>query len=214
MNAVVDNDIIVKSACYGLIDEIFDSNTYPVNCVGTLGSAVFVARRAIRETSLLGSTADALDRVETFLKEAILIEPTENELFLAADLEHFAQRHTIALDTGESLLCAVAVSRGVSSLLTGDKRAIAAIQVLYNEDLRLRGLANKVICFEQLVVTALGTGSAYRLRTAVCAEPFVDRVLSICFGCNVAIRDARTLMECLQQHIKDLRSNARYVLAH
>lgn len=213
MNAVVDNDIVIKSSCYGLADVLFDSTTHRIDGMGVLGSAIFVARRTISRLSLSGSTTDAIDRAHAFLARAITIEPTVREQVLAAEFELVAQRRNIALHTGESQLCAVVLSRSVPFLLTGDKRAIAAIENLLDEDQRLLGLEHKIKCLEQLAVTALGIGHSCRLKSSVCEEPSVDRVLSICFGCRAGINDEGTFMECLQQHIADLRCRARRVLA-
>ena len=69
---------------------------------------------------------------------------------MAADLEFRAQTTGLDLDVGESQLCAVLVMRMVPMLLTGDKRAISAIEHLFDLEPRIGWIAGRVYCLEQL----------------------------------------------------------------
>ena len=61
----------------------------------------------------------------SFVDTAQIIEPTEEEQLMAADFELAAQRAAVALDSGESQLCAVLIARALRLLLTGDNARFA-----------------------------------------------------------------------------------------
>jgi hypothetical protein len=210
MNAVVDNDILLKAVCYGLVDEILCPSCGSIDFVGVLGAARFVVSRRLASMALNGSTADAAARLTALLGRAVALEPTEEEQLLAADFELAAQRASLGFDTGESQLCAVVIARATPLLLTGDKRAIRSLEILVDVDGRLLALCQKVKCLEQLVLIAL-PGAGGRLRAAICAEAGLDKALSICFSCR-GDGDAATFAEGLQSYVNDLRSVAGRVL--
>ena len=67
-------------------------------------------------------------------------------------MEDFALRNGLQLDGGESLLFAMAVHRGVTRIVTGDKRAIQSLEILLHEsELDIGELENRLVCFEQLL---------------------------------------------------------------
>jgi hypothetical protein len=131
---------------------------------------------------------------------------------IAADLELAAQRAGLGLDTGESHLCALALSRGIRRLLTGDKRAIVAIEILLDRDSRLSALCGRIWCLEQLVILALGNDSTGSIRLAICGQPAVDKTLAICSGCR-AEATKEVMVECLESYLRDLRGRAARVLS-
>jgi hypothetical protein len=75
-------------------------------------------------------------RLDDFLASVELIEPTVEESTLAAEFESLALAAALPLDAGESQLCAVLVSRNLPLLVTGDKRAITALESLVDSDTR------------------------------------------------------------------------------
>ena len=119
-----------------------------------------------------------------YIEFAMELEPTEPEAILAADLELMAQTACLAWDAGESQLCAMLITRMVPALLTGDKRAISALERLVALEPRTAGAAGKIYCLEQLVTLALGKLAIDTVRVAVCRKPIVDRALAICFSCS------------------------------
>jgi hypothetical protein len=211
MRAVADNDILLKGACYGLLPTL--TATVPGDGpVGILGTSKFVVPKQIIRARLHGDPAVASAHFAVFLAANEVIEPSAAEQQLAALLEAAAQEIALNLDTGESQLVAVLVSRCLPWLLTGDKRAIVSIEALLGRETRLIAVAGKIRCLEQLVLDALKTmGSA--MRDAICAEPFVDKTLSICFGCSSPDPDPAEALEGLTSYIADLRRNALRALA-
>src|SRR6266699_3571624 len=213
MKAAIDNDILFKGACYGLLSELVATTCSGTEKVGTLGSAKFVVAKKIEKNKLLRNRTAALAVLFEFLNRSEALEPTQNEQNMAADLELAAQRLGINLDSGESQLCAMLVFRVLPLLLTGDKRAIAAMEKLMDADNRLIALCGKVRCLEQLVYDALMMGDHTALRTAICGEPEADKALAICFSCTSQSVVLASIVEGLQSYIKALQTEATRVLS-
>ena len=215
MKAAIDNDILFKGACYGLLSQLIDGTDSGKEVVGVLGSARFVVGKKIEKSAIHGSRATALAIFLEFLKRSEALEPTPSEQGMAADLELAAQRLGINLDSGESQLCAILVYRVLPLLLTGDKRAIKAIEELVDADSRLTVIRAKIRCLEQIVHDALVGGSRDHaaFRTAVCAEPEVDKALTICFSCTSQTVTRESILEGLQSYIRSLRLDASRVLS-
>jgi hypothetical protein len=213
MRAAIDNDILFKGACYGLLNELVATACSDTDTFGTLGSARFVVAKKIEKNKLLRNGAAALTALTQFLNRSEALEPTEGEQNMAADLELAAQRLGISLDSGESQLCAMLVIRVLPLLLTGDKRAITAMENLIDADNRLTALCGKVRCLEQLVYDALIKGDQLALRGAICSEPEADKALAICFSCKSQSVVLGSIVEGLQSYVKALRAEATRVLS-
>jgi hypothetical protein len=212
MNVVIDNDIVFKGVCYGILRDILQINEGTKGDVGVLGAARFVVAKKIQRTKLNRTTELVMLELATFLSAATTLEPTDDEQALAADLESAAQRLGINLDVGESQLCAVAIERLVPLLLTGDKRAITAMEYLLDTEVRLQDLCGKIRCLEQAVACVLHQKELETLRTAICAEAAVDKALTICFGCSNANIQRETVLEGLDSYVRALRSAAPHIL--
>jgi hypothetical protein len=213
MKAAIDNDILFKGACYGLLNELIATACSDTEAFGTLGSAKFVVSKKIEKNKLLRNRVSALAALLQFLSRSEALEPTQNEQNMAAEFELAAQRLGVNLDSGESQLCAMLVFRVLPLLLTGDKRAIAAMEKLIDADNRLIALCGKVRCLEQLVYDALMKGDHAALRTAICGEPEADKALAICFSCTSQSVVLASIVEGLQSYIKALQTEATRVLS-
>jgi hypothetical protein len=132
---------------------------------------------------------------------------------MAADFELAAQRAAVALDSGESQLCAVLITRALPLLFTGDKRAICALEHLFDRDARLNALAGKVKCLEQLVLQPMSADNYCQFRIAICGHPGTDKTMSICFSCRVEEATLEGTTAGLKSYINDLRSQANRILA-
>jgi hypothetical protein len=91
---VVDNDILLKVACYGLFEGIF-----PDARVGVLGAAKYVLRNVIQTKNLTENPESAISSLESFIFSAEVVEPTEQEQSFAADLESHALDLGLNLDS-------------------------------------------------------------------------------------------------------------------
>jgi len=212
MKGLVDNDVLLKGACYRFLAELV--NTIPGDGhVGVLGAAKFVIPHLIRRAKLRGDIAAVETCFYSFLAGNELIEPSSPEQVLAAELEASAQRSSLNLDTGESQLVSILVSRALPWLATGDKRAIAALEKLLNEDARLASAIGKIKCLEQLIRQMLVTGDSSAIRDAICSEPLVDKTLSICFSCSAQDFSTSNVHEGLSSYIAAVRANAERMLS-
>jgi hypothetical protein len=212
MNAVIDNDVLLKAACYGLLDKLVWTAS-PQNGTGVLGTARFVVPRKIKNARLNNDRGKALQNLWTFLNQTEILEPGDDEQRMAADFELAAQKVGANLDEGESQLCAVVIQRVLPLLVTGDKRAITAFESILDADPRLPAICGKVKCMEQVFAASAGQHGCDMLRLAVCAEPEIDKALSICFACKSQRVEDASILEGLQSYIGHLRQCARRVLA-
>lgn len=210
MNVLVDNDILKKGCCFGLLDELVGEERANV---GVLGGSRFVLPMKIRRARLNGSPDAAIAKLEAFIAEAANIEPTEDEQELAAGLELLAQREGLPFDSGESQLCAVLVSRAVPKLLTGDKRAIGALERLLDLESRLEPARGRIQCLEQLVRILVNRVGVDSVRAAVCGEPNVDRALAICFSCGRDAHSIESVLDGLTSYVRAVREVSARVLA-
>jgi hypothetical protein len=212
MKALIDNDILVKGACYRLLEEIVNSIPGDGHC-GVLGAAKFVVPHYIKRQKLAGDVDAAEMCFSLFLASNEALEPSSDERELAATLEANAQQLALSLDPGESQLISILVSRVLPWLATGDKRAIAALEKLLDTDARLANLAGKIRCLEQLVKQILANGDYAVVRNAICSEAAVDKALTICFGCNSQDPTSTNIHQGLDSYIGAIRASAARVLA-
>lgn len=211
---VVDNDIILKGACYGLLPDICRGGAeVAAEDLGVLSSCRFIVADRIRQHGSLRDANRALQALAPFLEAAITLDPTEDEQRLAADIELGAQELGLPLDTGESQLCAVVVERSIPAMLTGDKRAVIAMEQLLEACGWLSYACGKVRCLEQLVLAMIDRIGPDTVRACICAEPGADNALGICFSCHDGVATEAAIIEGLRSYIDHLRAQAPHILA-
>ena len=210
MNALIDNDILLKGSCVGLLGPLIGRSPGET---GVLGAARYVLPPKIRRFRTGDPGDAALGELMRYIESAIELEPTGPEAILAADLELMAQTAFLEFDAGESQLCAILITRMVPALLTGDKRAISALERLVDLEPRTAGAAGKIYCLEQLVTLLLGRLEVDTVREAVCREPIVDRALAICFSCSSSAARQEAVLLGLASYIESVRADAGRVLA-
>src|SRR5208283_2145536 len=158
MNAVVDNDIVYKGVCYGILTDILQTHNGTGGAIGALGTARFVVSKKIKKVKLKRNESLVLEQLQRFLSSSVELSPTEDEQQLAAEFEFAAQQFGVNLDTGESQLCAVTITRLIPKLLTGDKRAITAMERLLDVHPAFQALRGKVGCLEQAILNLVARG--------------------------------------------------------
>jgi hypothetical protein len=207
---LVDNDVILKTCCYGVGADLLAS-LQPLGHVGVLGSARFVVAGRIRRTGQVTDREAATAAFDALLPHLTPIEPEPTEIELAAEFEAEAQRRGLALDAGESQLLAILIRRGAPLLVTGDKRAIEAVETAHASGHAERA-ADRVACLEQVMLTLLSKLDPDALRAQVCLERALDKALAICFACSNEVFVVATAIACLRSYINDLRRSAPTVL--
>lgn len=207
-DAAVDNDVLIKAACYGLIDHLFAPQI-----LGVLGAARYVVIKRIRKIKLTRDQGGAQESALKLIARSSVLEPTDDELRLAAAIETVAQRRALELDAGESQLAAMVLLRAIPVLETGDKRAIRGFEVLVDELTELAPLRGRLRCLEQIILRYAECGDTTALTEAICAEPAIDKALSICFHCfSPAPHGSVFDRDGIVSYIEALRADAPRVL--
>lgn len=173
--------MVIKLAAYDLLADISHSGC-DAGCsrsIGVTATTRYVAVDQLRRRA--SNSSAAIARLDQYLASAAVLEPNEAELRLAAKFENAGSRSGVALDTGESQLAAIAITRTVPGVVTGDKRAIAAAESLLAGVPELGDLARRVACMEQVMTLVVKRLGARAVRTRVLAEARVDKAISICF---------------------------------
>lgn len=207
---LVDNDVVLKVAAYGLNRVAIGCLTPEDEAPAMLGVGRFVVRRKAAKASRFRQPDRVAADLEALLVSLRVIEPSVDEIELAADLETTARKLGGALDVGEAQLLAVLLTRGSPALVTGDKRAIATVGTL-----DLAAAVGRIICLEQLIGCIAQAVPTEELRRQVCAEPHADRALSSCFACTSADStelDLHALLGALGSYIDNLRGQSGTLL--
>jgi len=195
---LVDSDVILKLFAYHqahfIVEEI----------EGAPAAMLSVARFVIRKRigNYVNDTNDPglLETLEPLLSALVQIEPAPDEIDLAAQLEEAAIKDGLDLDVGEAQLLAVMVTRKADLLLTGDKRAVIAINRCLPAPAQ-----HRIVCLEQIIATILQAVDYNELRDRVCAKPDVDRALTACFSCYSPDVQSEDILQGLSSYCRDLR---------
>lgn len=210
--SLLDVDVVIKLAAYDLLGATAHPGCED-HCSGQRGVTAttrFVA--ASRLSRKANDPLSATNRLESFLTSSVEIEPSDDELALAAAIEAQAARSGLELDSGESQLCAIAIHRGIALLLTGDKRAIAAAEALIKVIAALSALGGRVACLEQAMVLAVERLGPLKVRDLVLAELGMDVAINICFQFTNPAIDSTFEPAGLSSYIDSVRASAPTLL--
>jgi hypothetical protein len=202
-----DNDAALKLSAYGCWDWLAKSPYFPPAILRV--STFSIRSQARKKAKFQISDADGFNaQLEKFLGQCIVIEPTDEEIAIATDLEEKATEVGGELDTGESQLIAVLVTRLFPYLVTGDKRAVRALVPL-----GLQHADGRIVCLEQALRFVVENCDWAALRTNVCSEKRIDTACLTAFGCySDPTQDI--LLEGLASLIGHLKKEAGALLAH
>lgn len=206
----IDNDIVLKASSYGLA-----LNFWPPNGpdIAVLAAARFVVPTYI-DRGRGRDKARAKTDLATLFARASFLEPTDIEIQMALSFESAAQTARLALDTGESLLSAMVITRSMDALETGDKRAIESLEKLLEHAGDLAALRGRVRSLEQVFLGSIGDDPMFSVvSAAICAEPDIDKTLSICFSCWGSGATRNSAVAALDSYISDLRTRATRILS-
>lgn len=209
----LDNDTLIKLAAYRLLYRAIGA-VGRGRPVGMLGAGRFIVPHALRRHRHINDRAGALADWSNAGSRLEVLEPTNDEVALAASIEETATAHGLAMDTGESQLCAIAIARGMSHIVTGDKRAISAAEALQRFVEVLRVLGRRLVCLEQVLAGLVRDVGVGPVRTAVCSEPGVDKAAAICFACSGMTSGTAVDPAGLVSYINAVRGTAPSLLWH
>lgn len=211
LSLLIDNDVLIKSACYSILDQIAGRSSQDQD-VAILGAARFVVGKYLERRGEIRDRAAAQQRFQDYLATVVVLEPTVEEVNFASVIEETALLLGLDLDSGESQLCAIAVFRNSALVLTGDKRAIASAETLMQSINELASLAGRLVCYEQAIMGVVERIGIDTTRIRVCAEAAIDKGISICFECH-ALAEGRPLdVTGLLSYIRDTRRKAPMLL--
>jgi hypothetical protein len=194
-----------------LLDEIRPSVAAGSN-VGVLGVARFVAGKHLERRGEINDRAGARRRFADYVRRVTILEPTDEELALASIFEEAGARLGLELDVGESQLYAIAIVRATPLVLTGDKRAIVGAESLQQEMSQIAALRGRIACLEQALMGIIQRIGVPATRVKICAEPRVDRSLTICFECHSPDDRLSFNADGLASYVRSLRAQASTLL--
>ena len=206
-DALIDNDVRYKTAMYGLLSHLVEARPFDVTVYGMLGAAKFMISKKLSKRPPARGSASALQEFADAIVDIAVVEPTPDELIMAGQLEYAAKQLNLELDGGESILCAVLLSRKTNYIFTGDKRAVRAIAGLMSADENLQ-LAKKIVCLEQIFKHLIQGENAHAIRTAVCTEPKTDTALANVFSCFASEINPASWDDGLRSYINALNEAA------
>ncbi len=206
--SLVDNDLAIKISSYELPSELIAVLSAKGLSPAALQVAIYVVRNRLRRSRQLNERDRAIKAFEQLSSHLTILEPTPGEIELAAAYEAKAQALDLQLDTGESQLLAVLLSRSAALFLTGDKRAIVAIEEIIGDQFE----HPKIGCLEQVIAAIVQLTNVQYVRSQICREPQADRAISLCFSCTAPAVSMTSALEGLDSHIHALRSNASRTL--
>jgi hypothetical protein len=205
---LLDNDVVLKMASYRLGSELIIATTDDEVPPSILVVATHVVRSLIDRSKKLLDKGAAKAELEAILDKVQQLEPTQEEIVLAADFEQAADELALEFDGGESLLFAILLKRKARRIVTGDKRAIRALEQISTADGH-----GCIACFEQLIATIAASAGHSGLRTNICAEPDTDKAMTVCFSCGQATAKPSNIDDGLSSYINSIRQTAPNVLA-
>lgn len=198
---LLDNDIALKACAYRCHVEVVAATTLHGMPPAMLRIARFTLHSRLSRPCGIADRAGAITALDNLLAEVRLLDPTEAEIKLAAELEELATTQGLSFDIGESQLVAILLSRNAVLLFTGDKRAIAALA-----GMALAGAVGRIGCFEQLATMLLAKHEHEPIRHSVCAEPSADKAMTVCFACSSETVSAKDILDGLASYIRHLRA--------
>lgn len=196
---LIDVDVALKSCRYRL-EETLVSCTTLGGPPGLLAIGKFSLRSRVGRDRNIRDSKAAKSAVDWLIDRVRIVEPTEEEIRVAEDLEEQAATEGLEFDTGESQLLAVLIRRGARLLVTGDKRAIVAIHRL-----GVQGVDRSIACFEQLMASIAKRLGYRTVRSHVCEETAVDKAVTICFACSQTGIREQQVRQGLRSYVDDLR---------
>lgn len=203
----LDNDLIIKLIRYGLVDPMLSHCDEEADSrrAAVLATAKWVCTTALeRAIGRHGESSLLLQAFEAFLAAVEVVEPSQGELEFAAQLEDLASSNDLPLDAGESVLAAIVASR-LGLMLTGDKRAIVALEALLDEFPALQELAGRVGSLEQAMMTLLVHLGIDEVSDAVQRAPEADKAMKLALTAPPSI-------DGLLSYLADLRRRAPRIL--
>lgn len=207
MAAVVDNDVALKAAQYGLIVALGAQLSAAHGSIITLDQAPYVLGIKKPRPKIQFADAQKKSELAAFLASSSHLSNEPVDLAVLAALGRCPN-----IDSGEALIFAVAHQNSAIQVCTGDKRALVALASEPSLAVIAQGLAGRCTHLEQCI-RDLSQHTGYNvLRDAVVAGPTIDRSLAGIFREGKATKQADASKR-LKKSIDRLRAATGTLLA-
>ena len=195
----IDNDALLKLAQYGLLEEALRSLNCAQRDVRVLPTASYSLMPQKDRLRRCKDEASAA-RLETFLAsvgqlDAGLVDATLLDELIALP----------GVDVGEAQLFAAAAAQSEVLIVTGDKRALAALCSAPTVANAVTALSGRIVALE-IVFAMLTDGDFAVTQSRVRAKPEVDKALTAIFGVSVPA-SLDSVREGLHSYVGHLRAN-------
>lgn len=205
--AAVDTDILLKAASYRVASEVV-AVLKTKGAPAALGLTHLIAGKQLARKRGVRDRLGAAAELQSLLALLGRLEPDDEEIAIAADLAAKAQDRGLPLDTGEAQLAAITIMRGLPLLVTGDKRAIAALASLLLGEIDRVALVGRLACFEQVIASIATMIGEQELRLRICGEPDVDGAMRLACSCGREGWDPAQLHEACESFVDAVRLEA------
>lgn len=200
---ILDNDIVLKTARYGLFNELFQITNGQSNI--RILSAIkyrFFLNNMTKSIELSGSD-DCYYRLKEFIETTspLPVEGIEEEISKLSGIQN--------IDSGEILLFAYNLFHHTSVTFTGDKRAIIALTSSASIEDLIPIISGRIYCYEQVMAKKLMLFDFNDIRNKVLSDPNCDKALNCCFQSN----KKEDVLGGLQSYYNHLNSAAKGLLA-
>lgn len=199
MTLFIDNDALLKLASYDLLDTaliMFNIQWEDIQVLATAKYALLPAKDRLRRCK----TEQCATRLESFLSRVTKLSADDAD---ATTLDALAERPGI--DAGEAVMFAVAASKSDSFIITGDKRALEALQIGQSLDGVREALAGRVLSLE-LLFSFMVEGDFAQVQACVRSQPGVDKALTNIFGVSApaSLESVRAALDSYVAHLRRL----------
>ncbi|MBX3648872.1 MAG: hypothetical protein KF853_13535 [Rhodocyclaceae bacterium] len=199
MTLFIDNDALLKLASYDLLDTaltMFNIRPEDIHVLATARYALLPAKDRLRHCKI----EECASRLESFLAKATKLTPDGLNVGM---LDALTSKPGI--DPGEALMLGTAASAPDSHIITGDKRALEALQAGKGLDDVCEALAGRVLSLE-LLFLFLVEGDFAQVQAHVRSRPGVDKALTYAFGVSTPanLDSVRAALDSYVGHLRHL----------
>ncbi|WP_199545054.1 hypothetical protein [Paraburkholderia kururiensis] len=204
MALLVDNDALLKLARYDLLDKVLEQFSFDYGDVRVLAAAKYVLLPARDRLRHCKDEACA-DRLERFLSLVGKLDATTADRGIVDALAAVPN-----IDPGEALMLAAGATDPDCYIITGDKRALAAVgesELLFAVRVALRG---RILSLE-LLFSFLIEGDFANVQNRIRLQPSVDKTLANIFGVSTP-SSLQSVRDGLDSYIAHLRAQTGVLL--
>lgn len=196
---LVDNDALLKLARYGLLDALVTMFGVDVRNIRVLATAKYSLLPA-KNRLLRCRDEDSANRLEEFLTRSEPLSPVDTDTNLLDALSAIP-----SIDAGEALLLAAGASDHETLVITGDKRALAALCADSSISQVANALAGRVVTLEVIFWQLVNKGFTHT-QSCVRSKPDVDKAISNVFGVSTpaTIDSVREALASYINHLQEV----------